>query len=139
VCELEYHQAPHRGLEGECPADRWAQHSDEVRLPSSDLGDLFLFEQKRKVQKDRTVSLDGVLYEVDATLVGETVLLRYDPSRKRKPVQIWHRGQHAQVAKPVDAYANCFVRRDRQLSELDAPTEFAPGIQLSDLSDKGGK
>ena len=137
--EGEYHQAPHRGLEGDCPADRWARQSDEVRLPSGDLGDLFLFEQKRKVQKDRTVSLDGVLYEVDAALVGETIVLRYDPSRKRRPVQIWHRGQYVQMAKPVDAYANCFVRRDRHLSELNAPAEFASGIQLSHLSDKGGK
>jgi transposase InsO family protein len=137
--EGEYHQAPHRGLDGECPADRWARQSDEVRLATGDLGDLFLFEQKRKVQKDRTVSLDGVLYEVDAALVGETVLLRYDPSRKRKPVQIWHRGQYMQMAKPVDAYANCFVRRDRHLSELDSPAEFTSGIQLSNLSDEGGE
>jgi transposase InsO family protein len=137
--EGEYHQAPHRGLDGECPADRWARHSDEVRLPSTDLGDLFLFEQKRKVQKDRTISLDGVLYEVDAALVGDTVVLRYDPSRKRRPVQIWHRGQYVQMAKPVDAYANCFVRRDRHLSELHAPAEVAAGIQLSDLSGEGGK
>lgn len=137
--EGEYHQAPHRGLDGECPADRWAQKSDEVRLANGELGDLFLFEQKRKVQKDRTVSLDGVLYEVDAALVGETVLLRYDPSRKAKTVQVWHRGERVQVAKPVDAYGNCFVRRDRHRSELAAPKQPAPGIKLSGLSDDGGE
>jgi putative transposase len=38
--------------------------------PDLDLDDLFLFEAQRKVQKDRTVSLDGVLYEGDADLVG---------------------------------------------------------------------
>jgi hypothetical protein len=43
------------------------------------------------------------------------------------------------MAKPVDAYANCFVRRDRHLSELHAPAEVAAGIQLSDLSGEGGK
>lgn len=134
--EGEYHQAPHRGLDGECPVDRWAQKSDEVRLPSGDMADLFLFEQKRKVQKDRTVSLDGVLFEVDATLVGETVLLRYDTSRKSKAVQVWHRGERVQIAKPVDAYANCFVRRDRHLSELGTPSTPATGIQLSGLSEK---
>lgn len=137
--EGEYHQAPHRGLDGECPADRWAQKSDEVRLASGELAELFLFEQKRKVQKDRTVSLDGVLYEVDASLVGETVLLRYDPSRKAKAVYVWHRGERVQVAKPVDAYANCFVRRDRHLSDLGTPAEPASGIKLSGLSDQGGE
>ena len=46
-----------------------------------DLDDLFLFEAKRRVMKDRTVSLVGRLYEVDALLVGHTVTLRYDPER----------------------------------------------------------
>lgn len=137
--EGEYHQSPHRGLEGECPADRWARQSDEVQLASGDISDLFLFEQKRKVQKDRTVSLEGVLYEVDAALVGETVQLRYNPSHQRKPVQVWHRGQQVQLAKPVDAYANCFVRRDRYRSELGAPPEPASSLKLAKLSREGGE
>ena len=135
--EGEYHQAPHRGLDGECPADCWAQRSDEIRLAGSELSDLFLFEQKRKVQKDRTVSLDGVLYEVDASLVGDTVVLRYDPNAKRKPLQVWHRGKQMQIAKPVDAYANCFVRRDRHLSELGAPSVPVSAIKLAGLSQPG--
>ena len=135
--EGEYHQAPHRGLDGECPADRWAQRSDELRLCQGDTHDLFLFEQKRKVQKDRTGALDGVLYEVDAALVGETVLLRYDPNQKRKPVQIWHRGKQVQIAKPVDAYANCFVRRDRHQSDLGAPAAPAASLKLAGLSKEG--
>lgn len=136
--EGEYHQAPHRGLDGECPADRWAHRSDEVRLASGEIKDLFLFEQKRKVQKDRTVSLDGLLFEVDAALVGDTVLLRYDPNHKHQSVQVWQRGHQVQIAKPVDAYANCFVRRDRQLSNLDASTVTASGIKLARLSEEGG-
>jgi hypothetical protein len=31
--EGEYHRAPHRGLEGETPADRWATHYEDVRFP----------------------------------------------------------------------------------------------------------
>jgi putative transposase len=136
--EGEYHQAPHRGLDGQSPAERWALCSAEVTLPSSELSDLFLFEQKRKVQKDRTVSLDGVMYEVDATLVGETVLLRYDPGRAGRPIQVWHHGRRIQEAKRVDAYANCFVRRDRQHSELGPAAEPSPGLRLRDF-DKGGQ
>jgi transposase InsO family protein len=131
--EGEYHRAPHKGLDGECPQDRWAERSGDVRVAPGDLGDLFLFEQKRKVHKDRTVSLDGVMYEVDAALVGETVLLRYDPHRKGKAVQVWHGGKLVQQAKVVDAYANCFVRRDRQQSELDKPGEPAAGLSLSNF------
>ena len=62
--------------------------SDEVKLTGVDLADLFLFEQKRKVAKDRTVSLSGIVHEVDAALVGETVTLRFDPTRPGRAVQV---------------------------------------------------
>jgi hypothetical protein len=125
--EGEYHQSPHRGLDGETPLDRWAKCASEVRLADADVGELFLFEQKRKVAKDRTVSLDGVHYEVDALLVGATVTVRYDPARKDRPVQIWHEGKRASLAKPVDTYANCFVRREHG--------EPAEPLRLRDFDD----
>jgi transposase InsO family protein len=142
--EGEYHRSPHRGLDGETPADRWAMHSDEVRLPTGDLAELFLFEQKRRVQADRTISLDGVAYEVDAILVGETVVLRYDPARPReqRAVQIWHQGKQIQIARRVDTYANCFVRRDHTTKELH-PSEPAdappPGMRLRDFGSAEGQ
>jgi putative transposase len=122
--EGEYHQTPHRGLNDETPLDRWAQAADEVRYAGAEtnLDDLFLCEQRRRVQKDRTVSLDGILYEVDANLVDETVLLRFDPKR-RGTVEVWHDGEKIHVAKPVDVRANCFVKRENKkplaLSELE--------------------
>ncbi|MCB9576617.1 MAG: DDE-type integrase/transposase/recombinase [Polyangiaceae bacterium] len=136
--EGEYHQSPHRGLDGEAPADRWAARSSDVRLADPGVADLFLFEQKRRVQSDRTVSLDGVVYEVDAVLVGDTVVLRYDPSRPRdrRNVQVWHRGSQIQLAKRVDAYANCFVRRngDRRMPVADTPPDPpAQGLRMSDF------
>jgi hypothetical protein len=136
--EGEYHHTPHRGLGGETPLDRWAGHSDDVQLAGDDVGELFLFEQKRKVAKDRTVSLEGVLYEVDAILVGETVALRYDPARKDRSIQVWHEKQRVQIAKPVDSYANCFVKRRTSREPLEvegAVVEPAPGLRLRDFND----
>jgi transposase InsO family protein len=135
--EGEYHQTPHRGLEGMTPFDAWAMRSDEIRLPEpTNLRELFLFEQKRKVQKDRTVSLDGILYEVDAALVGETVTLRFEPSKKGRPIDIWYGGKKVQSAKPVDAYANCFVKRHHTSRRLE-PASPAPaparGLRLRDI------
>ena len=61
--------------------------------PGLDLDDLYLFEAQRKVQKDRTVSLNGVVYEVDAALIGETVTLRFDPAAApERAVQVCHQG-----------------------------------------------
>lgn len=118
--EGEYHLSPHRGLDGATPLDRWTMSAHEVRLvdPQCDLDDLFLFEEKRKVQRDRTVSLHGIVYEVEASLVGETVILRFDPSRRGRPVDVYFKGRKIEQAKRVDLYANCFVRRDHTTKAL---------------------
>ena len=130
--EGEYHHTPHHGLDGETPLERWAQSAEEVRFPEPDLDldDLFLFEAKRKVNKDRTVSLAGVLYEVEAALVGAKVTLRYDPlAPPARPVQVWHEGRRIQLARPVDLATNCLVKRNSstpaglKLHELPGPDE----------------
>ncbi len=135
--ESEYHQSPHKGLGGQCPADAWAERSEHVELETRDLGDLFLFEQKRKVQRDRTVSLEGTLLEVDAELVGDTITLRFDPSGRKRTVQVWRGGKRFTDAKPVDAYANCFVRRERIKSKLD-PVEPPEGLKMRDFGRNSG-
>ena len=87
------------------------------------LDDLFLFETKRKVHKDRTVSLGGQVDEVDAALVDETVTLRYDPAEPGEPVQVCHNGRFVHTAKLLDAYANCFVKRNRPTLALEVATK----------------
>jgi putative transposase len=136
--EGEYHRAPHRGLDGTTPLDAWAMRAGDVRTPGPelDLREMFLFEQKRMVHKDRTLSLNGVGYEVDAALVGEMVTVRFDPSKKGAPVDIWHGGKKVQTARVVDAYANCFVKRNNETRALDVDTQPAapaPGLRLRDL------
>jgi hypothetical protein len=65
--EGEYHQQPHRGLDHQTPLERWAQSADGLRYPDPgmDLDDLFLFEDQRKVQNDRTIALHGQVYEIE--------------------------------------------------------------------------
>ena len=108
--------------------------------PPLDLDDLFLFEAARKVQKDRTVSLNGIVYEVEAALVGERVTLRYDPGAPPgRPLQVCHEGRPIQLAKPVDLYANCFVKRDRPSRTLQpdttAPEPAPSALALRRLND----
>jgi transposase InsO family protein len=134
--EGEYHQSPHRGIDNETPMERWARVADGVKYPDAhlDLDDLFLFEEKRKVQNDRTVSLNGRLFEVDATLIGEKITLRFDPSRPNAPVQVVHEGRVIEKARQVDVYANCFVKRQRRGGTIDA--DRAADIPPSSLSMK---
>jgi transposase InsO family protein len=136
--EGEYHRSPHRGLDDMTPLDAWAMRSGDVRVPGPelDLAEMFLAEAKRQVHKDRTISLDGIVYEVDAVLVGEVVTVRFDPSKKGAPVDIWHRGNKVQTARVVDAYANCFVKRNNDTRALEPDTGAtapAPGLRMRDL------
>ena len=104
--EEEYHQAPHRGLQNRSPQEQWARCCERVRHagPGIDLEDLFPFEAKRLVTKARTVSLKGRLYEVDAVLSGQRVVLRYDPlAPPERPLQVVHDG------KPAGGLRSCWT------------------------------
>jgi transposase InsO family protein len=137
--EGEYHQAVHRSLGGDTPLERWARCGQDVHFPEPglDLDALFLFEVTRRVQRDRTVSLNGVVYEVDAALVGEKVTLRFDPSAApTRPIEVWHQSRQMPDATPLDAYANCFVKRDRPSRNLHTDTpapEPRSGLALRHL------
>ena len=134
--EGEYHHSPHRGLDGNTPLEQWALSAAEVRYPETalDLDDLFLFEAKRRVMNDRTVSLHGRVYEVDPLLVGRTVTLRYDPAAPpSRPLQVLHAGAAAGQATILNAYANAFVKRARPSRHLepDAPAPQPPPSPLA--------
>lgn len=106
------------------------------------IADLFLFEVQRKVQKDRTVSLHGVIYEVDAALIGEKVTLRFDPAAPpERPIQVWHKEHAIELAKPVQTYANCFVKRHHPHSRnTDGPAlDTRPSLTLRELPDELGE
>ena len=115
--ESEYHQTPHRGLDRETPLDRLAQFGARIERvgPSIDLDDIFLWEMKRKVRSDRTVSLNGHLYEAEAELVKQTVTLRFDPNLpETRPIQVWCAGKRYSDATVLDIHANCHVMRNNK-------------------------
>ena len=112
--EGEYHRTGHHGLGGDTPLERWARHGGEVRHVDHgmDLGDLFMMQVERTVRKDRTVRLDNRVYEVEPRLIGEKVILRYDPAAPAsRPMKVIHDGQRAGVATLLDLHANARVRR----------------------------
>lgn len=132
--EGEYHRTPHRGLDGLTPLDAWAQKAVQVNHlgHNQDLDQMFMFEQRRKVAKDRTVSLLSTVYEVDAILVGSTVILRYDPARPGAPVQVWTPDGHRHGdGKPVDVHVNRLAKR----ATPPAPAQdvHASTLRLSEL------
>jgi putative transposase len=116
--EGEYHRTIHSSL-NETPLDKWMRLSDHVRYlsPQIDLEEIFLHRMKRKIYNDRTISLDGILYEAPAHLVGKRVEIRFNPQDKSR-VKVYFEGKMEQVVTPTKAYENCFVKRDEDTGEL---------------------
>ena len=113
--EREYHLTPHRGLQhGETPLDAWTRTAAGMRLvgPDTDLDALFCLRFQRRVQRDATVSLHSLPYEVDSALIGQKVVLLQDPEAPPgRPLQVLHRERPAGQARLVDTYANTRVKR----------------------------
>lgn len=79
----EYHQRPH-AVTGQTPLARFSAHLECLRPAPPHLEDFFRKRAVRKVEKDRTVALNGRLYEAPLALIGKTVVLFYheqDPAR----------------------------------------------------------
>ena len=109
-----YHNTPHRGIGHLTPLEKWASCADNIGEvpPASEFFDLFMFEEKRRVDKARTVSLKGHLYEVDASLCGEYVVLRFDPlAPPQRSLKVLHKGKDAGEATYLDERSNARIKR----------------------------
>ena len=137
--ESEYHRSPHRGLNGKTPLEAWIERARHIipMDPTVDIEQVFHHEVTRKVHKDSTITLEGVLFEVPSTLIGERINLTYDPhlSAQRRRLFIVNQGQPCGEARLVDSYANARVLRKDLGSDLlitdiqqdvEKPTASAP-------------
>jgi putative transposase len=120
-----YHQRKHTST-GQSPFERFTAQMHCLRAAPKDLQDHFRKRTRRTVAKDRTITLNGKLYEAPIPLIGKKVLVLYhekDPHR----VEVFHEHQSYGLLSPVDLHINCKVKRNR-----DSGTEV-------EVSDKGSK
>jgi transposase InsO family protein len=130
--EGEYHRSPHRGLAGQSPLEAWLAKAHHIIPldPTVNLKTVFLHETTRKVHKDSTITLEGVLFEVPSNLIAERIKIRYDPHVPitRRRLLIYHNGAPLEEARIVDSYANTRVRRgDLQRSIQITEEKQQPG------------
>ena len=126
----KYNETPHRIIK-DSPIRRFAKNIECVRPAPKDLSDYFRKASKRTVAKDRTVSLEGRLYEVPVELVGRKVTLLHhdtDPAR----VEVTFSGKTYGFVTVLDVHVNCRIRRGRDSIEVD-------GGDNNDERYKGGK
>jgi putative transposase len=122
--ETEYHRTPHNGLEGETPLDVWLSKTKYlIQMPVNiDIDKVFLHEVTRKVYKDNTITLLGVLYEVPPIFAGETLKFYYDPNMNIKILEIYKDGKYYGNACQVDSYANTKIRRNYNTKKYEDTT-----------------
>lgn len=99
--EQSYHHRTHR-ITGQSPLARWQAGPSSLRdIPEpAALSAAFLWTVVRTVTKTRTVPLNGNLYEVDPSLVGRKVELRYDPT-DLQTISVWVGDEPTGLAVPA--------------------------------------
>jgi transposase InsO family protein len=107
----QYHRRPHSST-SQTPLVRFGNHIELIRSPPPDLEDHFRKEVRRRVTKDRTVSIDKRLYEAPTRFIGEQLSLLYHEHRPER-VEIIHKGESQGMLVPVDLRVNSEVKRDR--------------------------
>ena len=106
-----YHQRKH-GSTAQSPFNRFTAQLHCLRQAPTNLTDYFRQTVKRRVGKDRSVVLNGKLYEAPVALIGQKVQLLFhgdDPQR----VEVRHQQKSYGMLTPIDVHVNCRVRRDK--------------------------
>jgi putative transposase len=105
--ESEYHQRPHSALEGQTPAERFAQRALSLRTADAqtDWEALFLSRVQRRVRLDATFSLEGQLWEAPVHLRGQLIEVRFNPFDWKR-VEIWVGGKCLAPAHRCDKQLN---------------------------------
>jgi len=106
-----YHQRVHSAT-GHTPLDRFTSRMECLRACPDDLKDHFRMIARRRVAKDRTLTLDGNLFEAPVQLIGERVDLLYHRDNPKSVEVRWQQKSYGYLT-PVDLNINCRVRRDK--------------------------
>ena len=107
--DTDYHCRVHSST-AQSPLERYLSHVQLLRSAPKDLRDHFRKVARRQVDKDRSVSLNGKLYEAPVGLIGQTVSLLYypqDPSR----IEVVFENRSYGFLTPLNPQVNSRVRR----------------------------
>jgi len=112
-----YHTRNH-GTTGETPFARFTSNMACLRTAPENLKDHFRKMEKRRIANDRTLTLNGRLYEGPVALIGKRVDVLYHV-REPERIEIVFQGLTYGFHQPVNPHVNCRVRRTK-----NDPTEL---------------
>jgi hypothetical protein len=119
------------------PLNRYLKHAHLLREAPKDLNDCFRLQTTRKVDRDRTVSLNGMLYEAPIPLIDKTITLMYHNGDSAR-IEAYHEGLSHGMLVPLDMKINCRIRRENNIVNL-LPAKQAPKILEDKTQYTGGK
>jgi len=117
--DKDYHQRNHSST-GQSPFNRFVEHLELLRAAPADMEDHFRKEVRRRVTKDRTVSINNRLYEAPVQLIGEQVSLLFH-EHKPERVEVMFQGESYGNLLPVDLTMNSTVKREKDVTDVHKP------------------
>jgi transposase InsO family protein len=127
-----YHEKIHSAT-GQTPFERFAGKMHCLRTAPVNLKDYFRKVARRTVSKDRSVTLNGRLYEAPVALISKRVELLYHDSEPEK-VEVKYQNKSFGMVRSVDLHVNCRVKRDKNNNpqiESDNSKKYRGGKLLS--------
>ncbi len=106
-----YHQRAHSAT-GMKPLERFTSKMQCLRAAPENLKDHFRMIARRTVAKDRTVTLEGNLFEAPVKLIGQRVDLLYHKDSPKTVEVRWQQESYGYL-RAVDLQVNCRVKRDK--------------------------
>jgi transposase InsO family protein len=131
-----YHNRQHRST-GQTPLARYAAHCECVRAAPKDLPDHFRQQARRRVAKDRTVSLAGRLYEAPIALIGKQITLLHHAQDLAR-VEARYEGKSYGTLTVVDLNVNCYVQREKDTVKIHTEPRVLSGGKLPFAGKKEG-
>jgi transposase InsO family protein len=106
--ENTYHTREH-GSTRQAPIKRYQQDAKALRKAPSELPRYFRRKEERTVNNDRTVRLDGRIYEAPSGLVGQRITLRFENYDR---IEVFIEEDSRGFLKELDIHGNSRVKRE---------------------------
>ncbi len=116
-----YHQRKHSAT-GQSPFARFTANLQCLRPAPENLKDYFRQRARRRVAKDRSITLNGRLFEAPVALIGQQIELLYHPDSLDQ-VEIVFKQRSYGMARPVHLHVNSRVRRDKNRQAQITPAD----------------
>ncbi len=124
-----YHQRKHSST-GQTPFARFTSKMECLRSAPDNLKDHFRKAARRKVAKDRTISLNGQIFEAPVALIGKQVSVLFHPEQPDR-AEVLFKGESYGFLVPVNLAVNYRAKRDKnnnvQIESCEPRTNYKGG------------